>query len=79
MLSAKHLFGIGVLMNAVGTVLSPIAAKTSYLLFIGMRVIEGLGGVSLESAVSQLLECIDYRGEDRKKVGELGGGIGVIR
>ncbi|CAG0917112.1 unnamed protein product, partial [Notodromas monacha] len=44
MLSAKHLFGIGVLMNAVATILSPFAAKSSYLLFIAMRVVEGLGG-----------------------------------
>ncbi|CAG0922686.1 unnamed protein product, partial [Notodromas monacha] len=44
MLSAKHLFGIGVLMNAVATILSPIAAKMSYVLFIAMRVVEGIGG-----------------------------------
>ena len=38
----KWVFGIGNLVTAIGTLLSPLAANTSKHLFIFVRVIEGL-------------------------------------
>ena len=46
MFGGKLLFGVGVLMNAVGTILTPLAAKLHVAAFIFMRILEGLGGVS---------------------------------
>lgn len=43
----KLVYGIGVLITAVFTLLSPIAARTNFTLFIIVRVIEGMGEVSI--------------------------------
>ena len=43
----KWVYGIGMLICAIMTVLTPIAARTSYYLLVAARVIEGLGQVSL--------------------------------
>ncbi|CAG0896381.1 unnamed protein product, partial [Darwinula stevensoni] len=42
--SAKHLFGFGVMLNVVGTVLSPVASKSGYPWLILLRIIKGFGG-----------------------------------
>ena len=42
----KHVFGVGVLLNAIGTIFTPITAKLHYAAFIVMRILEGLGAVS---------------------------------
>ncbi len=39
------MFGIGMLVTAVFTVLTPIVARYSVNLFIALRVIEGIGEV----------------------------------
>lgn len=41
----KLIYGIGVLMTAVFTLLSPIAARYNFTLFIIVRVLEGMGEV----------------------------------
>lgn len=40
---AKWIFGLGILVTSVFTVLTPIAAKTNFALLIAVRIIEGLG------------------------------------
>ncbi|XP_045116089.1 sialin-like isoform X1 [Portunus trituberculatus] len=46
--SAKHVFGVGALINAICAILSPIAAKGSYIWLIVIRIIMGIaGGVTL--------------------------------
>ncbi|XP_042207174.1 sialin-like isoform X2 [Homarus americanus] len=46
--SAKHVFGIGALVNAICALLSPVAANTSYAALIVIRIIMGIaGGVTL--------------------------------
>eukprot|EP00095_Tigriopus_kingsejongensis_P002481 maker-scaffold988_size73003-snap-gene-0.16 protein:Tk02481 transcript:maker-scaffold988_size73003-snap-gene-0.16-mRNA-1 annotation:"hypothetical protein TcasGA2_TC006625" len=40
---AKWIFGIGILITSVFTLLTPIAAQTDFILLIVVRVIEGLG------------------------------------
>lgn len=42
----KKIYGLGVLMTAVFTLLSPIAARINFPLFIAVRVLEGMGEVS---------------------------------
>ncbi|XP_070533110.1 sialin-like [Ptychodera flava] len=41
--SAKKLFGFGVLCTSLLTLVTPIAAKTSFALLIAVRVVEGIG------------------------------------
>lgn len=43
----KLVFGLGVLMTAIFTLLSPIAAHMNFTLFIIVRVLEGMGEVSI--------------------------------
>jgi len=42
--SAKHVFGLGAVLNIVCTILTPLAAKTSYVALLVLRVIMGIGG-----------------------------------
>lgn len=42
----KKIYGLGVLMTALFTLLSPIAARINFPLFIAVRVLEGMGEVS---------------------------------
>lgn len=42
----KLVYGIGVLITAIFTLLSPIAARINFPLFIAVRVLEGVGEVS---------------------------------
>ena len=39
----KWIFGIGILITSVFTILMPIAAKTDFRLLVAVRIIEGLG------------------------------------
>ncbi len=41
----KWVFGVGILITAVLTVVTPFAARYSVNLFIALRIIEGLGEV----------------------------------
>lgn len=41
----KKVFGVGVLMTAIFTFLSPIAAYINFDLFIAVRILEGMGEV----------------------------------
>ncbi|KAF2348310.1 Major facilitator superfamily, partial [Trinorchestia longiramus] len=43
-MSAKHVFGVGALLNVVCTMLTPVAAKGSYMIVIALRVLMGIGG-----------------------------------
>lgn len=45
--SAKHVFGVGALVNAICALLSPIAAQGSYIWLVVMRIIMGIAGVSV--------------------------------
>lgn len=47
LLSAKWVMNGSVLLNLVASILSPVAANMHYSLFILMRVIQGIGGVSI--------------------------------
>ncbi|CAK9809364.1 Putative inorganic phosphate cotransporter [Anthophora plagiata] len=44
LLSAKWVMNGSVLLNVVGSMLSPVAAEMHYTLFIAMRFIQGIGG-----------------------------------
>lgn len=46
LLSAKWVMNGSVLLNVVASILSPVAAQTHYSLFIVMRFLQGIGGVS---------------------------------
>ena len=39
--SSKWLFGVGILLTSIFTVLMPLAAKTNYYLLLAIRVLEG--------------------------------------
>jgi ACS family sodium-dependent inorganic phosphate cotransporter-like MFS transporter 5 len=55
----KLIYGIGVLMTAVFTLLSPIAARYNFTLFIIVRVLEGMGeGVTFPSMHAMLARWI---------------------
>lgn len=43
----KHVFGFGIIMTAVLTILTPLAAKTGPEYIIAVRVLEGVGEVSI--------------------------------
>uniref|UniRef100_A0A2P2HW34 Sialin-like n=1 Tax=Hirondellea gigas TaxID=1518452 RepID=A0A2P2HW34_9CRUS len=42
--SAKHVFGVGALLNIVGTLLTPLAANISFMAMMALRVVMGIGG-----------------------------------
>lgn len=42
----KLVYGVGVLITAIFTLLTPIAARINFPLFIVVRVLEGMGEVS---------------------------------
>lgn len=52
LLSAKWVMNVSVLLNVVASILSPVAANIHYSLFIVMRVIQGIGGVSIVNLLS---------------------------
>lgn len=43
----KHVFGVGIVMTAVLTILTPLAARTGPEYIIAVRVLEGVGEVSI--------------------------------
>nr|XP_027234251.1 sialin-like isoform X4 [Penaeus vannamei] len=46
--SAKHVFGVGALLNALCALLCPIASKASYIVLVALRIVMGIaGGVTL--------------------------------
>ena len=55
---AKMFFGGGVLCTSILTLLTPLAARTSYKLLIALRVLEGFGEVS--SSVNYNMICCLY-------------------
>lgn len=46
-IGGKLVFGVGVLVTSVLTILTPVVARISTPLLIALRVVEGLGEVSL--------------------------------
>ncbi|XP_060523249.1 sialin [Cylas formicarius] len=55
----KLVYGVGVLITAVFTLLSPVAARTSFPLFILVRVLEGMGeGVTFPSMHAMLAKWV---------------------
>lgn len=46
LLSAKWVMNGSVLLNVLASILSPVAASVHYSLFVVMRFIQGIGGVS---------------------------------
>ena len=51
----KWLFGVGVLVTAVFTLITPIAAKSSLYFLYAVRVIEGLGeGVTFPAMLAMI-------------------------
>ena len=57
MFGGKWIFGCGILLTSVFTVIMPWAAKTNIKLLIAVRVIEGLGeGVTIPVMHSMLAE-----------------------
>ena len=54
-LGGKWLFGLGVLVTSVLTVLTPLAARTNFILFLVVRVVEGLGeGVTFPAMLAMI-------------------------
>ena len=54
-LGGKWLFGLGVLVTSVLTVLTPLAARTNLILFLVVRVVEGLGeGVTFPAMLAMI-------------------------
>ena len=49
-LSAKWVLNVSVMLNVVASLLMPTAAEIHYWLFIVMRVLQGIGGVSVVSS-----------------------------
>lgn len=45
----KHVFGVGIFLTSVLTLLTPIAARMGPAYLIGVRVLEGIGEVSILS------------------------------
>lgn len=59
MYGGKKIFGYGILITAIFTLLSPIAARLSYPLFILVRILEGVGeGVTFPSMYAMLARWI---------------------
>ena len=58
----KWLFGIGVLVTAILTLLTPVAANAGVSAFIAVRVLEGLGEVDVSKYIlshpNPLHDCI---------------------
>ncbi|XP_025832317.1 putative inorganic phosphate cotransporter [Agrilus planipennis] len=55
----KLVYGIGVLLTGIFTILSPIAARTNFTLFIIVRVLEGMGeGVTFPAMHAMLARWI---------------------
>lgn len=55
----KKVFGLGVLITAIFTILSPIAARINFPLFIIVRILEGMGeGVTFPSMHAMLARWI---------------------
>lgn len=48
-------FGIGVLMTAFFTLLSPVAADVNFIFFIIVRVLEGMGEVGGEIELCEIV------------------------
>eukprot|EP00794_Sanderia_malayensis_P012121 gene12121-13372_t len=71
----KWVFGIGILVTSVLTVLTPIVARYSVTLFIALRVVEGLGEVN--STAMGTLIALPISGVLCEST-FLGGGIGVL-
>ena len=42
----KWVFGIGILITSILTIITPFAARQSVYLFIAVRIVEGIGEVS---------------------------------
>lgn len=55
MFGGKMVYGLGVLITAIFTMLSPIAARTNFTLFIIVRILEGMGEVSFFSRFFPLI------------------------
>lgn len=59
MFGGKMVYGLGVLITAIFTMLSPIAARTNFTLFIIVRILEGMGeGVTFPSMHAMLAKWI---------------------
>jgi len=51
----KHVFGVGIFLTAVLTLLTPIAARIGPAYMIGVRVLEGIGEVSVIRNLRQII------------------------
>jgi len=51
--SAKWVMNGSVLLNVAASILTPIAARIHYWLFIAMRFLQGIGGVSNGLVISK--------------------------
>jgi len=51
----KHVFGIGIFLTAVLTLLTPMAARIGPAYMIGVRVLEGVGEVSVITNFRQII------------------------
>lgn len=51
----KHVFGVGIFLTAVLTLLTPLAARIGPAYMIGVRVLEGIGEVSVIKHLRQIV------------------------
>ena len=66
LVGGKWLFGTGVLVTAILTLLTPLAASTSVYLLYAVRIIEGLAGAHQCYGQHLGLRCSDGGGEDHR-------------
>lgn len=55
MFSGKWMFGVGIALNTLGTLLSPVMSKLHWGAFLGMRIMQGIGGGVTYPAAHTLL------------------------
>ena len=56
----KHVYGVGIVMTSVLTLVTPISADFSVWMLVAVRVLEGLFEVSLLHGHVTMLECNNY-------------------
>ena len=76
--SGKHVFGLGVVLTSVLTLLTPVAATTNIWLLVALRVLEGICEVRWWVCMSRLVYVRMYVQHSVCVCGCVGGGGGCV-
>ena len=76
--SGKHVFGLGVVLTSVLTLLTPVAATTNIWLLVALRVLEGICEVRWWGCMSRLVYVRMYVQHSVCVWGCVGGGGGCV-